>query len=190
MSSNPNDLHLSDSLEDYIEAIYRIIHEKNQVKPKDIANALNVAGASVTGALRALTEKGLIHYAPYDEISLTPEGVAIAEDIYNRHRRLKTFLKETLGVPEEEANQTACRMEHIVSPSIIHRLVRFVEYIDSCPRVGNLWLSSLEKLSDPFWTPTCCENCSLRSFENNLPHNESPRDEEGKSGDSLPVIDP
>lgn len=155
---------LSDSLEDYLEAIYRIILEKSQVKPKDIAQAMRVAGASVTGALRALTEKGLIRYAPYDEISLTPAGMAIAEDVFNRHKRLKSFLHGMLGVPEKEADETACKMEHAVSSEIINKLVRFADFIESCPRGGRLWISGFEHDCDPEHSMEDCRGCVLATL--------------------------
>lgn len=158
-------LGLSESLEDYIEAIFRIILEKHEVKPKDIAKALNVAGASVTGALRILAEKGLIHYAPYDPISLTPTGEAVAEDVYNRHLKLKSFLKNMLQVEEKEADETACRMEHAVSSDIISKLVRFAEFIESCPRGGRLWISGFEHNCDPTGDFAHCRDCVLVSLE-------------------------
>jgi len=65
---------LTASLEDYLEAIFQIIAEKQAVRPKDIARRLKVSNASVTGALRSLAEKKLINYAPYDVISLTTDG--------------------------------------------------------------------------------------------------------------------
>ena len=162
---NVRAVELSDSLEDYIEAIFRIILEKRQVKPKDIVKAMNVAGASVTGALRALTEKGLIHYAPYDEITLTPQGAVVAEEIYNRHRKLKSFLRDLLRVPEKEADENACRMEHVVSPSVIDRLVRFAEFIENCPRGGRLWISGFEHDCDPIHSRDHCRDCILATVE-------------------------
>ncbi|MGI5832268.1 MAG: metal-dependent transcriptional regulator [Thermoguttaceae bacterium] len=156
---------LSDSLEDYLEAIYRIILARGQVKPKDIAKAMHVAGASVTGALRALAEKGLINYAPYDEISLTPSGLAIAQDVFSRHKRLKFFLKDMLGVPEREADETACKVEHAVSSETIGKLVRFAEFIESCPRGGRLWISGFEHDCDPEHALSQCRRCVAATLE-------------------------
>ena len=48
---------LSASLEDYIEAIYHIITEKQVAQGKDITTRLNVSCASVTEALRSLSKK-------------------------------------------------------------------------------------------------------------------------------------
>ena len=156
---------LSDSLEDYLEAIYRIILEQGQVKPKDITKAMHVAGASVTGALRTLTEKGLIRYAPYDEISLTPSGLSIAQDVFSRHKRLKAFLKNMLDVSEQEADETACKMEHVISSETIGKLVRFAEFIESCPRGGRLWISGFERDCNPEHSLEQCRDCVAFSLE-------------------------
>ena len=64
---------LTASLEDYLEAIFVIVARKQAVRAKDIARHLNVKNASVT-RVAALAERGLINYAPYDVITLTPSG--------------------------------------------------------------------------------------------------------------------
>ena len=164
---------LSDSLEDYLEAIYRIVLEKGRVKPKDIAEAMHVVGASVTGALKTLSEKGLVRYAPYDDISLTSAGLAIAQDVFSRHKRLKAFLKNMLGVPEKEADETACKMEHTVSAATIGKLVRFAEFIESCPRGGRLWISGFEHDCDPDHSLEQCRQCvavTLGRIDQQLAH--------------------
>lgn len=51
---------LSVSLEDYIEEIYSQVLKNGNAKVTDIAAALNVRKASVTGALNALSDKKLI----------------------------------------------------------------------------------------------------------------------------------
>ena len=53
---------LSASLEDYLEAIFRLINEKGAAKAKDIANHMKVKRPSVTGALKSLAKKNLINY--------------------------------------------------------------------------------------------------------------------------------
>ena len=75
---------LTSSLEDYLESIYLIISEKEAVRPKDIAKRLNVSNASVTGALKTLSDKGMINYAPYDVITLTDKGREAAIDVLRR----------------------------------------------------------------------------------------------------------
>ncbi len=59
---------------EYLEWIYRLSKEQEEVTASDIARALKVSPASVTGMLRRLSERDLIHYQPYHGISLTEEG--------------------------------------------------------------------------------------------------------------------
>lgn len=134
---------LTASMEDYLEVIFQVIAEKEAVRPKDIARRLEVSGASVTGALRALADKGLIHYAPYDVITLTPAGKAAAGDVVRRHEVLRDFFVKILAVEEADADQAACRMEHSIPRGILERFLRFAEFMDLCPRAGEEWLSAM-----------------------------------------------
>ncbi len=134
-----NNKKLSASLEDYLEAIYHIVDKKQAAKARDIAQRLNVNSSSVTGALQNLAKKGLVNYAPYDIITLTSEGKRIAQDVIHRHTSLQKFLVKILSVDETEAEEAACKMEHVVSPGIMERLVQFVKFIDRCPLGGVMW---------------------------------------------------
>mgnify|MGYP006279334953 CR=1 FL=1 len=118
---------LSASQEDYLEAIFQVQREKTTVRAKDIAARLEVTGASVTGALHALSEKALIHYAPYGSVTLTSRGRRVAADIVRRHQALRDFFVRVLGVDEETAQVSACRMEHALSDVLLDRLVAYVE---------------------------------------------------------------
>jgi DtxR family Mn-dependent transcriptional regulator len=128
--------HLSASLEDYIETIYHIITEKQVARGKDIAARLSVSGASVTEALRALSKRGLINYAPYEVITLTAEGSSIAEDVIRRHNSLKQFFTDVLALDEPLAEEAACKIEHTAPPEIILRMVSFIKFLKVCPGDG------------------------------------------------------
>jgi DtxR family Mn-dependent transcriptional regulator len=127
---------LTASMEDYLEAIYHIVRKKQAARAKDIAGRLKVNNSSVTGALRTLSNKGFINYAPYDVITLTPKGHQHAEDVVRRHEALMDFFTKVLCVDEAEASDAACKMEHSVSRTILNRLIRFVEFLEICPRGG------------------------------------------------------
>jgi DtxR family transcriptional regulator, Mn-dependent transcriptional regulator len=124
---------VSASLEDYLESIYHIEASNGAARAKDIAVAMKVKNASVTQALRSLSEKNLVNYAPYEVITLTNSGKQIACDVIRRHEILDTFLGQVLGFPKEEADKNACLMEHSVSRPILDRLIKFVEYFQNCP---------------------------------------------------------
>lgn len=118
---------LSESLGDYLEAIFQIVACKKAVRAKDISSRIGVNRSSVTAALHALAQRGLINYAPYDVISLTEAGQVAAEELVRRHEGLKDFFITVLGVAEHDADEAACRMEHALTPEITER---FLDYIN------------------------------------------------------------
>ncbi len=133
------DLHLSASLEDYLEAIYHTVSAKGAARAKDLVLRMGVHNSSVTQALRSLSEKKLVNYAPYDVITLTAPGEVLALDVVRRHETLSKFLSHVLGFPDDEADVEACRLEHAVSSGVLHRLVGFVEYFENCPQNDVRW---------------------------------------------------
>ncbi|MBI4792460.1 MAG: metal-dependent transcriptional regulator [Deltaproteobacteria bacterium] len=133
---------LSASLEDYLEVIALIIQDKKVARAKEIAARLHVSRSSVTEAFRALAKKKLINYAPYEVITLTDKGQAVAEDIILRHHALKDFFIKVLDVDEKLADIGACRIEHAAPRDIIDRMIRFVQFLEKCPRGGTDWITS------------------------------------------------
>jgi DtxR family Mn-dependent transcriptional regulator len=158
---------LSESMEDYLETILKLENEQKVARAKDIAERMDVQRGSVTGALKSLHEKELIHYAPYSFITLTKSGKKIAREISRRHTILKDFLRRVLQVEESRAEETACRMEHAVDKESIDKLVHFIEFIDQCPRTGGDWVSAFEQFCstenrNEQDCRTCIESCSER----------------------------
>ena len=139
----PGQRTLSESLEMYLKAIYIIEQRKRAARVTDIAQELGVINASVTGALRTLSKKGLINYAPYDLITLTDEGRGVAEHIMGKYRALKDFFVKVLGVEKETAEAEACQMEHRISEMVFDRLLQFVRYYETCPFEKVRWNEKL-----------------------------------------------
>lgn len=127
---------ISEALEDYLEAIYRTILRKNGVRVKDIAERLKVRNPSVTSALKNLEKRGLINYEPYGVISLTKRGLEAAVKLTEKHRLFKGFFMNILGVDQETADETACRMEHVVPKAVYIRLLQFIKYIHTTETCG------------------------------------------------------
>ena len=140
---------LTESLEDYLEAIAELIEVEGHAHAKEIAAKLNVKMPSVTGALRQLEKMGCIHYNTHYPVQLTEKGRLIAEDVMHRHGVLKRFFSEILGLPLEKASETACRLEHIVDADTIRRFVLFSEAIGKRTDARALQTYLTEALSMP-----------------------------------------
>lgn len=120
---------LTESLEDYLEAIAELIAVDGHAHSKEIAQKLQVTMPSVTGALRQLLQLDLIIYNTHRPVLLTAKGKALAERIIYHHEVLKLFFSGILGLPIDKASETACRLEHIVDEDIVERFVLFSEAI-------------------------------------------------------------
>ena len=137
---------LSESLEDYLEAIYNEILKKNEAKETDISNILNVKKASVTGALISLKNKGLINYEPYSAITLTKLGEKLAADIIQKHKVMSEFLENILNLPKDEAIENACKMEHIMSETMFNRMTKFSVFIQELCKTNPELKEKISKL--------------------------------------------
>ena len=101
-------------LEDYIEVVYVLIHEKNRARVRDIASTLKVKMPSVVKGISELKKLELVTQEPYGDVELTAKGRRIATIILNRHNKIRDFLM-LLGVSRRVADKDACQMEHIIS---------------------------------------------------------------------------
>ena len=149
---------LSSNMEDYLEAIFHISSEKQAARAKDIADRLKVNKSSVTGALRSLSEKGYVNYAPYDIITLTDEGKILAEDVVRRHETLKDFFIKILLLEEKDAEEASCKIEHAISDKILNRIINFVEFVEICPRGGQEWIKGFRRHCEKGDTSIRCAN--------------------------------
>ena len=59
-------------------------------------------------------------------ITITEKGMEIAEKIYARHNTL-TELFVRLGVPQDIAEEDACKIEHDISPETFDAFCRHLE---------------------------------------------------------------
>ena len=118
---------ISSSLEDYIEAVYSIYTTENKVKAVDVSRRLNVSRASVTEALQKLEQLGLINYGRYGTISITDEGVEKAKEVIKKHETLSEIFEKVLGVDHKLAEETACKIEHVIGDEILLKLEQHIK---------------------------------------------------------------
>jgi DtxR family Mn-dependent transcriptional regulator len=180
---------LTASQEDYLEAIFHIASDKHAARAKDIAKRLKVNSSSVTGALRVLAEKGLINYAPYDVITLTPEGKIIAKDVVRRHEVLRDFFVRVLRIDPVEADEGACKAEHAFPRSIMDSLIKFVEFLDVCPRAGISWMEAFRAYCEGGLNQEECVKCTFRALED-LKGKRRKDAEQGKTALTLQELKP
>lgn len=135
MANKSEEAEISSSLEDYLETIYLFVQEQGFARVKDVAKARDVKAASVSIALRKLAEMDLVRYERREYIALTPDGEKAGRKVFSRHRLLTRFFEEVLSMPAAAASEQACAMEHSLTDEAMDRLVRFFEFLGSCPSI-------------------------------------------------------
>ena len=125
---------LTDSMEDYLEAISILGEKKKYVRVRDIAKYMKVKMPSVTGALKSLAKKNLVAHERYEYVELTEQGTIIAQGVRHRHDAILRFLTEVLNMDPGTAEEDACGIEHAISETTLDRLLKMIECIEECPR--------------------------------------------------------
>ena len=110
----------------YMETIYVLNKANSQVRSVDISEHMGYSKPSVSRAVHLLEEKGYIRIDGDGLITLTEDGQALAEKIFERHTVISGMLIR-LGVDPETAAEDACRMEHAISDVTFEAIKRHVQ---------------------------------------------------------------
>jgi DtxR family transcriptional regulator, Mn-dependent transcriptional regulator len=111
---------ISSAMEDYLKAIFEL--GEDNVKTQDVADALGVSAASVTGMLKKLSELKLVSYEKYYGVTLTEAGRNIALETLRHHRLIETYLMQALGYAWHEVHDEAEKLEHHISEDFEKRI--------------------------------------------------------------------
>ena len=107
-------MELKESGEMYLETIYILSQELDNVRSLDVARYMKFSKPSVSRAMGLLRNSRYIAVDEKGYISLTNSGLEIAEKIYERHIVITKLLTD-IGVDPDTAAEDACRIEHVIS---------------------------------------------------------------------------
>jgi DtxR family Mn-dependent transcriptional regulator len=124
---------LTEPVEDYLKAMYELELRHGVAATSDVAGALDVAPASVTGMVRRLAAQGYVTHVPYRGVQLTDAGRIAALRTIRRHRILESYLATVLGFPWDLVHAEAERLEHAASDELIERMAAALGHPTSDP---------------------------------------------------------
>ena len=117
---------LLESGENYLETILVLTQRNGSVRSIDVANTMNFSKPSVSRAMKLLREAECITIDEKGYIEFTEKGLSIAKSILNRHKVL-TQLLMIVGVDQSQAEEDACKIEHVISDETYHKIMKYVE---------------------------------------------------------------
>lgn len=117
---------IKESGEDYLETILILHEQTGYVRSIDIACKLGYSQPSVSRAMGILKNDGYITVEQDGQIVLTKKGYLKAREVYDRHLLITRFLHDILGVSQENTDEDACKIEHVISYETYEKLNVFV----------------------------------------------------------------
>ena len=125
--------HFAESIEEDLEAVYRLEHEGPGVTTSGLASSLGVAPASVSGMLKKLAKDGYVEQVGRGEVKLTEKGLAVGVRVLRRHRLAERLLTDVLGMPWDQVHDEACMLEHAISANVEAQLLKLLKDPTTCP---------------------------------------------------------
>lgn len=119
-------MHIQESGEMYLETIHILSQKKGAVRSIDVCEYMGYSKPSVSRAMGILKGAGYIEVDSHGYITLTDDGLALAEKMYNRHTLLTNLLIK-LGVDHDIAAEDACKIEHHISEASFDAIKKFVD---------------------------------------------------------------
>ena len=125
---------LTNSMEDYLEMIYRSSIKEGYTRINILADALNVQAPSATKMVQKLTKLGLLNYEKYGIIQLTEDGKEIGSFLLKRHKTIEDFLK-IIGL-EENILLNAELIEHNVTKDALSKIENLNNFFRDNPEIS------------------------------------------------------
>ncbi len=113
--------------EDYLETILLLKKKNGNVRSIDIARELGYSKASISRAMSILKKSDYIIMGVDGQIQLTDKGMLKANEVYERHELITTYLVKALGVSYDTASEDACRIEHVISEESFEKIKEYVK---------------------------------------------------------------
>jgi DtxR family Mn-dependent transcriptional regulator len=123
------------AVEEYLEAIYALEEDGEQVIQARLAERLGHAAPTVSEMVHRLVQDSYVRISGR-RITLTAAGRQRAESVVRKHRLAERLLADVIGLDWHKIHIEAGRWEHVISDEVERRLVGLLGNPATCPH-GN-----------------------------------------------------
>jgi DtxR family transcriptional regulator, Mn-dependent transcriptional regulator len=121
---------MDNKLRDEILELLWSMRERGKKSYAELINGIN--DSKTSDALIKMEKSGLVAISN-DEVELADKGEARARDLTRRHRLAERLFHDVLEVGMQESEETACEVEHFLSPSVTNSVCSFLGHPPTCP---------------------------------------------------------
>lgn len=139
------DNQITHSAAHYLMTINTLLAEHGYARVTDIAKHLNITRGSCSISLRPLKKRGLVVEDDNKFLQLSSEGKRLAELVEKNDELLEVFLRDVLGVDDEQAEIDACKIEHLLSIQTSVKLSNLINFMNSGHPLAKQLLKELRK---------------------------------------------
>jgi len=123
----------SSTVQEYVEALYRLQQGERPVRAASLAAHLKVSRSAAVEMLRKMLQKGLADQVKDQGYILSREGEGLALHLLRTHRLSERFLTDILGISWDKVHGEACQLEHSLSPETGEALEKLLHRPATCP---------------------------------------------------------
>ncbi|HBH60886.1 MAG TPA: DtxR family transcriptional regulator [Nitrospiraceae bacterium] len=117
-------------LRDEILELLWSLREKGSKSFSDVVKG--IADNDTSDMTRKMEKSGYVTITG-NEIEFTDKGESRSRDLIRRHRLAERLFHDVLEVGMEESEETACEIEHFLSPSVTDSVCSFLGHPPTCP---------------------------------------------------------
>ncbi|MBI5668498.1 MAG: metal-dependent transcriptional regulator [Chloroflexi bacterium] len=118
----------SQSVQDFLKAVYTLQQKMERVSTNALAEMLSISAPSVTDMAHRMMLAELVNYEKYHGVRLTETGEREALRVIRRHRLIELYLVTDLGYALHEVHDEAEQLEHAVSDRFIAALAEKLDH--------------------------------------------------------------
>jgi DtxR family transcriptional regulator, Mn-dependent transcriptional regulator len=126
----------TETVEDYLQLIYTMHREGTPVIAARVKERKGVSAPTAWATLKRMERDGLVELAEDHHITLSPDGLKMAESIIRRHMLAERLLTDILKLDWADVHDEAHKMEHAISPLIERQILSLLNNPETCPH-GN-----------------------------------------------------
>jgi Mn-dependent DtxR family transcriptional regulator len=118
------------SVAHHLLAIYELGRDYGGwARVSDIAKRLDITRGSVSINLRNIKARGLVAEDDRRQVKLSAKGLRIVHGLMAKKAAIKAFMRQVLGIAEDEADVDSCKIEHLLGNETATRLVNLLRFL-------------------------------------------------------------
>lgn len=155
---------LTHSAAHYLMTIHELLVSQGYARVTDIAKQLHITRGSCSISLKPLKKRGLVIEDHNKFLRLSEEGQQLARIVEKNDELLEAFLRDVLGVSDDQAEVDACKIEHLLSIETSIKLCAFIELMRSEAKPVVEFKRTLKRHSQACHHPAKeCPTCNRQS---------------------------